>query len=74
MMPIATGMEDQMPRENLLDHEVKVLAAAVAIIRDKQLRTSVSVKLREIINNYRKRRPLSNEEWRKLTNPRINKG
>ena len=74
MMPIATGMEDQIPREYLYDQEVKVLAAAVLIIRDKHLRTSVSVKLREIISNYRKHRPLSNEEWRKLTNPRIKKG
>ncbi len=74
MMPTTPNVEGQMARSYLYDHEVKVLAAAVGVIRDETLRTSVSVRLREIIGNYRKRHPLTNAEWRKLVHPRIKKG
>ncbi len=71
MMPTTPNVEGQMARSYLYDHEVKVLAAAVSVIGDSYLRTSVSRKLRKIIGDYRKRHPLTNAEWRKLVDPRI---
>jgi hypothetical protein len=59
-----------MARSNLYDNEVKALATAVATIGDRNLRNSVSVRLREIVNE-RRNRPFTNSEWRKLVNHRI---